>query len=491
VLLFPLCALLLAAGVEPVMAPSPVLRVALPGQALAGRADGSALHPFASIAAALLAAPECATVLLEAGDYSEAVLLERPLVLRGRGAALTRLHAPPGSQGPVVRIHAEASVTLEGLTVEGGAVGIEITGTAAPKAREEWRPVEPGPAHALVDVTLLRQRLTGLQLRFTRVQYRGGTLAEIGPAKLGLGIDVLGSRLEARGLVLRRTGRRGIELRASVALLEELTASPAGTGAVQVLDGCDVIIRGGRFTGHAGTALFVAGARLRLEGVHLEDNDYGAMAARGGVLELDGGEVLGHRVAGVAFVNASGLLRRTHLSRGGTEGALSVLQSTGPLLLEDVRIDAPGPNGLHLTRATLVLRRSQISGAVKDKQGDFGDGIYALESDVLLDHSTLSANAGTGVTLTRSALQAVGTLLDGNGRAGIWLTDRSSLRATGNRFTRNRSGVEVGELSSASLGGNRFIGNKEFGIDGLCGQSRVLERIEGNAFEGTARRRCD
>ena len=33
-----------------------------------------------------------------------------------------------------------------------------------------------------------------------------------------------------------------------------------------------------------------------------------------------------------------------------------------------------------------------------------------------------------------------------NGRAGIWLTNRSSLRATGNRFTGNRSGIEVRPL---------------------------------------------
>jgi parallel beta-helix repeat protein len=475
------------------------LRVALPGAAPAGPADGSAQRPFPTIAAAVLAARDGDTLLLGEGDYTEAVVLDRPLTLRGRGAALTRLVAPPESRWPkdpevpVVRIRGDRPVTLAGLTVVEGAVGIEITGSGEPAPGAPWRPIEPGPSHLLTDVSLARQYLTGLRLRGARVIYRGGALSEIGPRMVGLGIEGWGSRLEASGLSLRRIGRRGLELRATVALLEGLDASPAGPTAVQVLDGCDVVVRGGRFTGHSGAALFVAGARLRLEGVHLEDNDYGAIAARAATLELEGGEVLGHRVAGVAFVNSGGALWRTHLSRGGTEGALSVLQSTGPVVLEDVRIDAPGPNGLHLTRATLVLRRSEITGANKDRQGDFGDGIYALESDLLLDRSTLSANAGTGVTLNRSALQIIGTVLDSNGRAGIWLTDRSSLRATGNRFTGNRSGIEVGELSTASLGGNRFSGNKEFAIDGACGQSQVLELIGGNSFEdkpGTAHRTC-
>ena len=90
--------------------------------------------------------------------------------------------------------------------------------------------------------------------------------------------------------------------------------------------------------------------------------------------------------------------------------------------------------------------RYHLSGAVHDGNGDFGDGIFAVESDLLLDQSTLTGNAGTGATLLRSALQAVGTELSANGRAGIWLIDRSSLRATGNRFDRNRSGVEVGAI---------------------------------------------
>ncbi len=476
-----------------------VLQVALPGAAHAGPADGSALRPFPTIAAAVLAAHDGDTLQLGAGDYSEAVLLDRPLTLRGLGAALTRLVAPPESRWPkdpevpVLRLRGDGPVALSGFTVLEGAVGVEIVGSGEPAPGAPWRAIAPGPSHLLTDVSFERQYLTGLRLRGTRVVYRGGVLSEIGPRMVGLGIEAWGSRLEASGLSLRRIGRRGLELRATVALLEGLTATPAGPSALQVLDGCDVVVRGGRFTGHSGAALFVAGARLRLEGVHLEDNDYGALASRGATLELEGGEVLGHRVAGVAYVNSGGALRRTHLSRGGTEAALSVLQSTGLVLLEDVRIDAPGPNGLHLTRATLVLRRSEIKGASRDRQGDFGDGIYALESDLLLDRSTLSANAGTGVTLNRSALQIIGTLLEGNGSAGIWLTERSSLRATGNRFTGNRSGIEVAELSTASLGGNRFSGNKEFGVDGACGQSQVLELLQGNSFEGkagTAQRRC-
>ena len=478
----------------------PTLLVAPPLAAPVGApppADGTEARPFATIAAALRAAPDGAVIQLAAGDYSETVVLDRALVLQGRGPFRTRLLAPDSSrwpadpEDPVVSLRGAGLAELRALAIEGGAVGVDVIGAAVPADGETWRDPGPGPAHRLVEVALRGQYVAALRVRGGRVSFVGGELLDTGLARVGLGVECWGSRLELRGLLLRRAGHRGIELRASRALLDGLDVEASGASAVQALDGSLVTVRGGRYSGQRGSAFFAGNAFLRLEGVRLDGNEYGVLGARGARIELDGGEVLDQRVAGIALVNATASVRGTHIARGGTEAGLSALQSTAPVLIEDARIDDPGVNGVHLTRSSLVLRRSQISGAVHDGNGDFGDGIFAVESDLLLDQSTLTGNAGTGATLSRSALQAVGTLLSANGRAGIWLVDRSSLRATGNRFDRNRSGVEVGELSSASLGGNTFSGNREFAIDGVCGQSAVLELLQGNTFAtGVARRKC-
>ena len=467
--------------------------------AAAPAGDGSEARPFATIAAALAAAPDFALIQLAEGDYAETVVLDRALVLQGRGAFRTRLVAQARSRWPaqpavpLITLRGPGLAEVRALALEGGAVGVDAIGEAEPKPGEPWRDPGKGPAHRLVEVALRGQYQAGLRVRGARVSYTGGELVDIGLGRAGLGIEGAGARLELRGLVLRRAGHRGLELTGTQALLEDLDSStaPSGTAAVQVLDGSRVTARGGSYSGQRGSAFFVGNAFLRLEGVRLERDEYGVLGARGARIELEGGEVLDMKVAGLALVNSTVRVRGTHLARGGTEAAISALQSTATVLIEDAQIDEPGVNGVHLTRASLVLRRSRISGAVRDHQGDFGDGIYAAESDLLLDGSTLIGNAGTGATLLRSALQLEGTLLSANGRAGVWLTDRSALRAMGNRFDGNRSGVELGELSSASLGGNTFTGNKEFAIDGLCGQSTVLELLQGNVFgAGKVRRSC-
>ena len=467
--------------------------------AAAPAGDGSEARPFATIAAALAAAPDFALIQLAEGDYAETVVLDRALVLQGRGAFRTRLVAQARSRWPaqpavpLITLRGPGLAEVRALALEGGAVGVDAIGEAEPKPGEPWRDPGKGPAHRLVEVALRGQYQAGLRVRGARVSYTGGELVDIGLGRAGLGIEGAGARLELRGLVLRRAGHRGLELTGTQALLEDLDSStaPSGTAAVQVLDGSRVTARGGSYSGQRGSAFFVGNAFLRLEGVRLERDEYGVLGARGARIELEGGEVLDMKVAGLALVNSTVRVRGTHLARGGTEAAVSALQSSATLLIEDARIDDPGVSGVHLTRAALVLRRSRISGAVRDRQGDFGDGIYAAESDLLLDRSTLTGNAGTGATLLRSALQLEGTELSANGRAGVWLTDRSAMRALDNRFEGNRSGVEVGELSSASLGGNTFTGNREFAIDGLCGQSTVLELQQGNTFvTGLARRTC-
>ena len=340
------CVLLAAGGPPPPLfeLPSasrrngPVLLVAVPldaaaapaataGAGAAAKADGSEARPFATIAAALRAAPDGAVIQLAAGDYFEAVVLDRPLVLQGRGPFRTRLIAPPASRWPsdpevpVISLRGPGLTEVRALAIEGGAVGVDASGAALPKAGEPWSEPGPGPAHRLVEVALRGQYLAGLRVRGARVAFTGGELLDTGLARVGLGVEAWGSRLELRDLLLRRAGHRGIELRATVAQLEGLDSEDSGTTAVQVFDGCHVLVRGGRFHGQRGAAFFAGNAFLRLERVLLEGNEYGVLGARGARIELEGGEVLDQRVAGVALVNATASLHGTHIARGGTEAA--------------------------------------------------------------------------------------------------------------------------------------------------------------------------
>jgi nitrous oxidase accessory protein NosD len=187
-------------------------------------------------------------------------------------------------------------------------------------------------------------------------------------------------------------------------------------------------------------------------------------------------------------------VRGVTIARGGTEAAISITRSQRRVLLADNRISAPGPMGVHLTEATVTLRGNSITGARVDAERDLGDGIYALDSRILLDRNVLSGNAGSGIEALRSNVRLSGNDFVGNGRAGLLFLDRSRGSAIGNLFDRNAgAAVELGEQARASLVENRFRGNGALDIDAGCGEGLrgSAELGPENSFEGPLReRRC-
>lgn len=428
---------------------------------------------FATLEAAVRAAPPGAIVELPSGRVDGpaegSLVLDRPITLRGQGAFRTVLRFAAREGPPVVLLRGPGA-RLEGLAIEGGRQGVAVE----------------GGEHVLVGVALRKQWMAAVRLSAGALTLEDGEVLGTGHGVEGLGVEASGGRLTLRRVLFRYAGRRALELTRTVALLEDLDIAGNRVSGVQILDGAEVRMVRGRVIGNRGAGLFAAAARVRVEDVWFEHNEFGVLAARGARVDLSGGELQDHRVAAYALVNATGSVRRAVIRRGGSEGGISVLQSTARVVLEDNRLIEPGPHGVHLTRAQVILRNNRIEGARLDSTHGFGDAVYAQESELLLEGNALSGNRGSGLALQQSAAQLVDNDLSGNGRTGLTAFNRSEARLQGNTLEGNEVGLLVAEGSRVQLAGNRLWGNG-LAID-ACG-GRATEWLRSNEVGGGAGRR--
>lgn len=440
--------------------------------------DGSEARPFTSIEAALAAAPPGAALRLGEGLFRERVVIRRPVVLLGRGIGRTRI-AAPDARGAAVQVLGTDQVELYGMSVESADVCVEIAG---------------GTGHHFQNVELRDCTEAGLVARGAGIDLFSSAVREVGSGRSGRGIDLDGGSLSARRLTLDAAGRRGVVLHAARAVLTDTDARGSSLSAVQATDGAQVRVLGGNFEGMGGPALYAGGARLSVSGARIHQDEYAVIGNRGAELVLEGGEFTDYRVAGVAMLNSTGSVRGVTIARGGTEAAISITRSLRPVLLVDNRISSPGPIGVHLTEASVTLRGNTIQGARVDAEHDLGDGVYALDSRVLLEQNVLRGNAGSGIEALRSSVRLSGNGFIDNGRAGLLFLDQSRGSAIGNLFDRNAgAAVELGEQAHASLVQNRFRDNGALDIDAGCGKGLRGSAHLGpeNTFKAPVReRRC-
>ncbi len=134
----------------------------------------------------------------------------------------------------------------------------------------------------------------------------------------------------------------------------------------------------------------------------------------------------------------------------------------------------------------MSIRGCDIRGAQRDRRRDFGDGIFAVEADLVLWHNVFRGNTGSGLALAQTTARLEANDFLGNGRAGVLLFDRSDATLVQNLFAGNAAaGLEVVERSKATLRDNRFGETPGVAIDAACAESarRGSARLAGgNTF---------
>jgi hypothetical protein len=429
--------------------------------------DGSHGRPFATLQQALSAAPPGALVRLDAGRYRGPFLVSKPVVLAG--AEGTRLELPADARGPVIATDGNA-LELRDLAIAGSTLGVAA-------ARTSLR---------LKNVVLEGQSEMALSAVAAEVDIASGAVRSVASGTTGKGLVVDGGTLNVQGTIFRQAARRAIELHGTVAKLSDIDAAGSAMSAVQALEGSDVRVEGGSFGEIGGPALFASGSTLRVRGVRISRAEYGVLVHRRSGLELQDAQISDTTSAGVGLVQSDGEVVRTTILRGGVDAAIAVTSAPHPVKLEGNRIGEPGTIGLHVTNATIVATDNVFSGAVVDRQGDFGDAVFSVESNLTLLRNVFDGNAGSGATLVRSQAHLVGNRFTSNGRAGLVLLDRSSAKAQANEFSRNRGpAISVAERSHAMIARNRFADSGLAEVDAPCETGGEID-LRTNEFLGPA-----
>ena len=127
---------------------------------------------YQTISEALSSAPNHAVIEIAAGTYHEALLVERPVTLRGDEAGGVVVVSP--DDVPVISVLDTAAVTIEGLTIIGGEYGIFVTHSQNVTLRNNF---------------VSDSRLTGIKVRLGAADILDNTVVNARPP-YGMGIHV-------------------------------------------------------------------------------------------------------------------------------------------------------------------------------------------------------------------------------------------------------------------------------------------------------------
>ena len=139
---------------------------------------------YASISAALAAAPDHSIIAIAAGSYREALTIERPVTLRAADSGEALLSA---NDAAVISIADTQDVTIEGLTVIGGEYGIFVT-----RSRDV----------VIADNLVAGSRLTGIKVRLGAAAIVDNTVIDA-RAPYGMGIHITNTTQWPASLVSR------------------------------------------------------------------------------------------------------------------------------------------------------------------------------------------------------------------------------------------------------------------------------------------------
>ncbi|UGQ12773.1 right-handed parallel beta-helix repeat-containing protein [Yinghuangia sp. ASG 101] len=457
---------------------------------------------YRGIAAALAAAPAGATVLVAAGEYTEALRLERRVALRpAHGAGSVTVRSPGGvtltvaapdcvvsglvlrgadPTEPVVRVCDAAGLTLDDCDVSHGRVEVRGSGTrtgAAPRTA-----AAPGPGGGARNAP---GRHAGSGAGETVVGLVAGVVTRVPPDTAPLSAVAGGAH---------RTPPPGPPHSGHVAP-DPPTGSPppvpaapgprVGDDLARALrdpaGGGVLVIRGSRLRGAHHAAVHVDGDALaRCEDTLIESVD-GLGVALSGHAVLLGERLHVRRTSGSALRVRGGsrLLLRDSVVRGaGRNGVL--VQDAAYAELDDCRIDAVAASGVevdHDARAELRDCRIAESGgsalvaagaAVLDVRrcrvaDPAANGLIALgDASVRVTDAVLTRTAYSAVHLAdRSAATLSGVRVSAAGEHAVAVTDTASAEIADSTFADARMcGVDVGDHGRLALRGSRVDGGE-------------------------------
>lgn len=356
--------------------------------------DGSAARPFRSIDDAVRAASPGDVVALAPGLFTQRVTVERPVTIRGPKAAVL---VSPDATGIVVDVRAKA--TLEGFSVQGGAIGVRASAPIV-----------------LTAVDFSAQRRAAVQATGVDVEIRGGRMSALFDRPELTGVEVEGGRLQVRGARLDGPFRWAISATGAAMVASEIEVEGA-VGGVRCVSGCRGAVLGAVLAQGRSQAILASAADLQVRESLVSRWEEGIVARDHATLTVAETAVAFCGEAGVTIRDSKALLRRTlHV---GPASLASVAAIDSDLRVEGGLWQDPGATGIAVHRGKATIDGVVIRGARSEKEGD---AVFAEKPEPLvLRDSFLEASSGRGLAVEGGAARLVGIDVVGCSGAGIGL----------------------------------------------------------------------
>lgn len=344
--------------------------------------DGSSAHPFKTVPRPV--APG-ATVHLRTGLYPGPFVLGEGTRFEGSGEVVLT-----GEAGETVV--SGTGATLERLSVQGGAVGVEA-----------------GPNMTLTRVHFSGQRKQAVVVHGALTMSQATLEASVEGIE-GISVE-RGATLRLRQTKFLGGFRRAVATEGGTLELNDVAAE----GPKTLLHAIDAkcTLEKLRSTLGSGPALFFAGGAVSLQGAELIGHEFSVQLSRGVDAKLSGVKARGAFEGCISGINVKLSLSRSSLDTCGAGGAVSLQGSNAGLT--DVEISSAQDLGIFVKHGALALSGITISRVAADRDGVLGDALHVrAEAEVTatgpitvvdVDGSALFASTYSTVRLPRLSVE--------------------------------------------------------------------------------------
>ena len=415
------------------------------------------VNPGESIQAAIDAANDGDTILVNAGDYTESLTLSKPVSLTGVNSDTTIIHAMPNQRVlTVTGATITNSVVISGLTFTGGqsdiGAGLFITDSAQPIihsiiATHNRATTRGGGLYTTEALTMTKsQFIDNLAFDFAGHPGYGGGVYAADQAQIAQSQFI--SNLSPYGAGMYAAHEVSVSATEFISNFAMEGAGLNGAGEVSVFQG----LFSGNFGSGGGGSAISAEQVLVVTGTRFVNNstseEGGAVFAYHGPVTMTQAQFTNNRTtfksggavyvySGRLHVSASQFISNSAYANGGAIYANDTADLINVSFISNTALQSGG--GLYASEAVTLANVDFISNTALQ----YGGGAYISDTAILIDTDFISNTArqsGGGAYLAGSATMFDGRF-EGNqtlsGDGGGMLSFSSPLELTGTIFIRN------------------------------------------------------
>lgn len=377
--------------------------------------DGSRERPLKQVPAEL---PEQVALHLSTGLYEGPFAFPAGARVEGHGEVV--LHAA----APAVVVRGDG-LTLVHLSVQGGDVGLEVSGQASLERVHV-------SGHRKVGVEVLPgARVDAAQLEVV------GTIAE------AVGVHASRATLHVTGASFTGDLRQGFKLEGGAAVLTG-AKSEGGNTLLNARD-ADVTLERANAVAGRGPAVFLSGGTARVDGLVVDGHESALHTLH--VTGLDARHVRATRPssAGVVLQGTTGTVRDVGVARTGPGGGVQLLDSD--VTLEDATVREAGAMGVFVRKGKARLERVSIEGVDGESDGAggrvLGDALMLRDAVVDVDEVTVRDVEGAALFASAFATVTVGRLSCERTGEGLAYVERGAVVKARELTARGTMGAAV------------------------------------------------